>query len=244
LSPVTSCDLRIDNQVFVGKDFNCEVNIYARGVVIRNSLIRGAGRWGAFVRPGGSATFERVTVQPSSGCDGEAALTGSNFTARWVRLVNWGDGYFIEGPNVLIEDSYAKMCAPRGSGFHGDGVQGYQAGAGVVIRHNQWDQRCSDQTGNPADVACDVTAPIFWGDDSGNGLRLENNLIRGGGYGIRIHAGTGHVVTNNVVDRSWQYGPVTSNCPNIAVWSNNRIANVSETGVLTNVERLDCSGDS
>ena len=243
LTPATACDLRVDNEVITGKLFDCEVNIYAKGVVIRNSVLHGGGRWGAFVRDGGSATFERDTVQPASGCNGDAGLTGSNFTATAVRLINWGDGYFLSGPNVLIRDSYAKMCAPKDSGEHSDGVQGYHAGPNVTIQHNQWDQRCVDQTGNPADNACSVTAPIFWGDDSGNGLTYDNNLVRGGGYSIRIHAGTGHHVTNNVVDRSWQFGPVSSNCPNIAVWSANRVANVNESQALADVAALACSGD-
>jgi hypothetical protein len=242
LSPAAECTLRTNNQVIVGKVFTCEVNIYATGVVIRDSLIRGAGLWGAFVRPGGSASFDHVTVQPATGCNGEAALTGSHFSAHAVKVMNWGDAFFLEGGGVSITDSYAKMCAPRGFGFHSDGVQGYHAGADVVVRHNHLDQRCSDQTHNPQDRACDVTAPVFWGDDSGDRLRFQDNLVRGGGHSIRIHSGSGHIVTGNVVDRAWQFGPVYSHCSHIADWSGNRTATVTDAGVASNFAPLPCTG--
>ena len=70
---------------------------------------------------------------------------------------------------------------------------------------------------------------------------VKDNLFRGGGFTIRVHAGSGHTVSGNVVERdSWAFGPVTSSCGAIT-WTGNRLADVSEAGVASNPEPLECS---
>lgn len=236
LTPWTgSCDLRTANQVIVGAVFNCPVNVWAAGVVIRNSVIRGGPYWGANTRPGGTATFDHVTVQPSSGCNLEAALTGANYTASAVKVLDWGEGFWVTGGgNVLVSDSYARLCAPAGSGAHSDGIQAYQASGASVFRHNHIDQRGAN--------SCCVTSPLFWSSSPGTRLTFVDNLVRGGGYSLRIHDGSGHVVTGNVVDRVWLFGPVLVDCVRVATWSGNRVATVGADLALSNPAALACDG--
>ena len=86
-----------------------------------------------------------------------------------------------------------------------------------------------------------MTANVFLADDSGDGLVVRDNLFRGGGYTIRVHSGSGHVVTGNVVEReSWAYGAVSSSCGAID-WRDNRLADIDADGVASDLAPLDCS---
>lgn len=253
------CTFRTPGQVIENKIFDCGPDIYASGVTIRNSIVRGNEYWGIHVRAesGAPAIIEDVTFDPGTCNPGGVALGYGNYHATRVEVVNFGDAYRYSGDNTVVRDSYAKLCAPADSGAHSDGMQGYVAGDATaerpnVFEHNTIDQRCADWgyedgahgggTGNPADNACSVTANVFWADDSGDGLVVADNLFRGGGYTIRVHAGSGHVVRDNVVERdSYAYGPVSSSCSAID-WTGNQLADVDEAGVATNLEPLPCTG--
>jgi parallel beta helix pectate lyase-like protein len=230
-----SCDLRTNNATYENRQFNCEVNVYATGVVIRNSLIRGAGRWGVYVRPGGSALLDHLTIQPTSGCNLDAAITGANYAATAIRALDWGEGFWVTNSGgATVTDSYARLCAPAGSGAHSDGIQAYLAAGPSTFRHNTIDQRGAD--------SCCVTSPLFWSSSPGSQLTFVDNLLRGGGYSLRIHDGTGHVVTGNVIDRAWLFGPVLVDCARVATWSGNRVASVGADLSLSNVAAVSCAG--
>jgi len=236
LTPWTSsCSLRTANQTIVGAIFNCQVDIYAPNVVIRNSLIRGATMWGVYVRPGGSALLDHDTVQPTSGCNLDAAVTGANYVAVAVKALDWGEGFWVtNGGGATVTDSYARLCAPAGSGAHSDGIQAYLASGPSVFRHNHIDQRGAG--------SCCVTSPLFWSSSPGSQLTFVDNLLRGGGYSLRIHDGAGHIVTGNVIDRAWLFGPVLVDCARVSSWSGNRVASVGADLALSNVAGVSCAG--
>ena len=259
LTPWTGdCTFRTDGELVENKVFDCGPDIYANGVTIRNSIVRGNEHWGINVRPedGAPAIVENVTFEGGTACNFGVALGAGNYHASKVKVLNFGDAFRYSTNNTVVRDSYAKLCAPGDSGAHSDGLQGYLAPDATadrphVFEHNTVDQRCSawegqgvieaNGTGNPADRACSVTANVFWSDESGNGLVVKDNLFRGGGFTIRVHAGSGHTVSGNVVERdSWAFGPVTSSCGAIT-WTGNRLADVSEAGVASNPEPLECS---
>ena len=236
LTPWTgSCDLHTAGQVIENKVFDCGLDVYVSGVTIRNSVIRGNEYHGVDSRAatGAPLVLEDVTFQPASGCWPYATAVGAqNLRATRVEITGFGDAFGASGNNVVFRDSYAKLCAPIGTEAHSDGFQGYLATAATsdrpnVLDHNTFDQRCHDWTwvdgwhyegaGNQADQACEVTANVFWSDDSGDGLVVTDNLFRGGGFTIRVHTGAGHTVRGNVVERdSYSYGPVSSHCASIA----------------------------
>lgn len=192
-------------QTVTGKRFTCDRVEMGKGAKIVNSEVTGE------VKGEQGFTIEHSTIR-SGGCKGDAAIGNGNFTARYVELVGWGDGFRVEGGlgTTLIEHSYVKLCEERG--FHGDGLQGYQAGSDVTLRHNTIDQPDGAQLDG-------VTGNVFWADNSGNRLTLEDNLLIGGGYTIGIHSGTGHVVRGNRIVPG-RFGPVSCGAP--ATWTDNR----------------------
>jgi hypothetical protein len=219
LTTVSSATLSTPGQVMDGWLVTGTVTIAANNVVIRNSEIRG----GIHNRNGESFTIEDSTVGPTSGCNGNDAIGYSNYTARRVRLRNFGDGFRVSGSNILIEDSYMLLCSNPGD--HSDGVQGYGGGTNVTVRHNTIDQR----------NAQDVTSPIFFADNS-RSATVENNLLAGGGYTLRIHddanpdIGPWRIVGNRLVDQAWQHGAKnTTNTQCTAstmTWSDNRLVTI------------------
>ncbi|MGH9212062.1 MAG: hypothetical protein ACRD2C_15465 [Acidimicrobiales bacterium] len=260
LTPWTgSCSLTTANQVIENAIFDCAVDIQAAGVTIRNSVVRTNDEWGVNVGPssGAAAVIEDVTIEAASGCNTfGGAMAFGNYHASRVRVVNFGYAFVAWQNNTIVQDSYAKLCGPDGSGAESTGIEGYQAPSATgdrpyVFDHNTIDQRCSDWrsavpdanhpgSGNPSDQACDAIANVTW-FESGNGLQLTNNLFRGGEYAIDVDSGDGHTVTGNVVERaSYAYGAVYE-CFD-AAWSNNREADVTDGGAVSNETPLPCGG--
>ena len=220
-------DCTLENGTYVARRWNCLLNVTGNAVVIRNSeLLAGIGSG-----PSTAAyTIEDSTIGPASGCNTDAALGHYNFTGRRIEIRNMADGVRSEGPNILFEDSYMKLCQTAGS--HGDGLQGCDnppcggltTQTNVVFRHNTVDQPCCGG----------VTANVFWADNSSGGLRVENNLLIGGGFTIRVYhfGGAENVVTGNrVVNNSWNFGYGDNDCdtasnPNLMHWVDNDLVTV------------------
>src|SRR5690606_22769756 len=143
---------------------------------------------------------------------------------RRVKVTSGGDafdaGFHPSGHNrgnILIEHSYAKLCAVPPA--HSDGLQSVDGGPNVVLNHNTIDMSFSDPGAQ--------TAPVFWSDNSPYPVTVTNNLLIAGSFTIRIHDGSGHIVNNNVVARNkWLYGPVLIDVP-YAQCNGNRVADVS-----------------
>lgn len=233
------CTVDTPNQVITGKIFACAngagLSINAPGAVIRNSLIETGQYWGLLVRAGGSLTIEDSTIGGANGCQRDSALSGGDFTARRVEVISGGDAFDVgfsstRRGNVLIEDSYAKLCARVPA--HSDGLQSYVAGSNVRLNHNTIDMQSERDA---------QTAPIFWSGDTPYPFTLTNNLLIGGTYTIRIHDGTNHVVNGNIVARNkWIYGPTSITVP-VGQCSGNQIADVSSTYTVSNRTPLACN---
>jgi hypothetical protein len=208
--------------------------IDGHNVAVRNSEIHGQIKNPSMANSY-SYTVQDSTIGPPSGtCSADSAFGHNNYTLERVRMRNFGEGPRVElGGNVVIRDSFFKLCDPGGDA-HSDGIQGYLGGNDILIQHNTIDQR---------DVSIDrVTALIFWSDSSGDNVQFKDNLLAGGGYSIRIHAGSGHTVSGNrLVKDSWYYGPVTSSCGVIS-WSDNRLVEIDSGYEITStLDEFDCA---
>lgn len=147
----------------------------------------------------------------------------ANYTCRRCKVVNRMEGWrmgassFSGSGKVTIEDSFAQLAVPPGmcasADPHGDGIQGY-GGPAAVIRHNTIDQRGDD---------C-PTAPIFIPDQDNAGGVIEDNLLAGGGYALRLTGGSFSSVTGNkIVNGSAEYGPVEVECSKVGTWKDNAV---------------------
>ncbi|MFI7129941.1 hypothetical protein ACIBQ1_29865 [Nonomuraea sp. NPDC050153] len=203
-------------QVIDGVRITGKLLVKADGVEIRNSSI--AGGVSNYRSEGADYRFTITdsSVGATEGCDGYVGVGFSNYTARRVHIHNFGDGFRDSGDNILIQDSFVKLCSNPGD--HSDGIQGYKGGKNVVFRHNTVDQRPTKFVG--------TTSPIFFADDSA-GAVIADNLLAGGGYTVRMHDRKGFVFTGNrIVKDSWQYGPVNSDCAGVS-WSGNTLVTIS-----------------
>lgn len=212
------------NQVISGMRITGDVEINHSGVTIRNSEIHGHVK---NFSGNGSFTIEDSLIGPPSGCFSDAAVGNNNYTVNRVHLRNFAEGFRVEDDgNVTVRNSFVKFCNP-GVDNHADAIQGYLGGSNVIFEHNTVDMR-------DIPVAADyVTAVIFWSDSSGNNVTFKDNLISGGSYSIRIHVGSGHTVTGNrLINNTWLYGPVSSNCAAIS-WSDNSIVEIDSNYNIT-----------
>jgi hypothetical protein len=179
-----------------------DITTTGSGATYRFSEFRGQIRH----RGTGTLTVELSTFGPTSGCNNDDnAFTGSNYTVRNSRF----NSHLHEGPrdagsNILIEENFiGPICS--GPGDHADGIQGYGGGTNVLVRHNTIDMR----------TAQDVTSAIFMADSS-ESARVEDNLVMGGGYTIRLHDdftpdhGPWTLIRNRLVDGAWTYGPMNN----------------------------------
>lgn len=219
--------------VIDGKRITGRLVVGSGGATIRNSEVYG----GITNYPSrGRYTVTDSTIGSPTGCNGGIGLAYENYAAERVHVRGFGDafrgGQAASGvSDILIRDSYARLCSQ--SGFHSDGYQGYGAGSNVRLIHNTIDQR----------GALDSTAPIF-NADSSKALWAEDNLVAGGGYTLTIWdiAGQKSTVRNNkVVDGSWQYGPVRASCSD--QWTGNSIVRIdTDYRVTSTVRPMPCSG--
>jgi hypothetical protein len=215
-------------QVIEGKRITGRLAVKAKGVIIRKSELLGGVN--NFTGSGSYPyTIEDSTVGPASGCYGDFAIGAENFTARRVLIRNSSDGFRVSGDNILIEDSFAKVCTDASN--HSDGIQGHNGGNNVVIRHNTIDQR----------GVTNATSPIFMADGT-VGADVTGNLLMGGGYVVRLHSGSYSFENNAVVQGAWGYGPVYSDCGGID-WSNNKLVQINgDYEVTKTLSALNCTG--
>ncbi len=197
--------------------------IIAFNVVITNSQIDGqvldeyADRHYSF-------TISDSTVGPTSGCQTLPGVGEANFTATRVHIRGHGDGFRASGDNINIQDSYVKLCSNPGD--HSDGIQTYITGKGLVLNHTTIDQR----------DAHDVTAPVFITDPGAVDVTVTNNLVMGGTYSIQVKNAKGTVIVknNDLVNHTWEYGPVEADCGSIQ-WSGNQLVTIDSNYRVTSV---------
>jgi hypothetical protein len=233
------------NTVVNAKNITGDVDIRASGVVIQNSKISGK------VVNDNISTHNAFTIKDSqvgldTGCSAwlNGAIGIENYTALRVKLLNFSDGFRISGSNVLIQDSFVKLCGPDPS-YHSDGIQAYGAGAAsnIVIKHNVVDQRAVNGEAQ--------TAPIFVpNDNAGQGNQgisvvVDDNVLAAGSYSLRVFGNlpftAPSVSGNKIVDGTWGYGPVDVNCDRIGTWERNAVVTYDWTNgkVLSQVRSLD-----
>ena len=204
--------------------------VKAADVTIRRTRVHGTIDNFVGDRIFGHLTIEDTEVVNPPGQDFSSnlqyAFGVADYTCRRCKVVNRLEGWRVGGNSysgagrVTIEDSYARLGVPPGLCAavdpHGDGVQGY-GGPAAVIRHNTIDQRADP---------C-PTAPIFIPDQDNAGGVIEDNLLAGGSFALRLTGGRFPSVTGNkIVDGTAEYGALEVDCGKIGRWSGNAVVTV------------------
>ncbi|MER5322477.1 hypothetical protein [Streptosporangium roseum] len=223
--------VRTPGTVLDGVHIRGDLLIHAEDVTVRNSRIDGH-----VINADGPRSYRFTitdsTVGPAQGCKTLPGIGQDKYTALRVHVRGHGDGFRASGDDVVVKDSYANLCSNPGD--HSDGIQTYNTGRGLVFDHNTIDQR----------QAKDVTAPIFLVDKQIVDAVITNNLIMGGTYSIQLRNGRGKLIMrgNKLVDKSWVYGPVDSECKAID-WADNSLVTIDENyRVTSTVGPLTCVG--
>jgi hypothetical protein len=222
LTPAGAYHALKPGEVIDGKHIAGDLVINADNVVVRNSVIDGLvlNHYDGVNYP---FTISDSTVGPTSGCHTLPGVGQERYRATRVYIRNHPDGFRISGPDVVVEDSYVKLCSSPGD--HSDAIEDYPEGRNVVARHNTFDQR----------NAPDHTAPIFF--TKVPNLVVTDNLVMGGTYSIRVYAKGGGPITvsnNRAVNGLWDYGPVDADCGSIN-WSGNQLVEIDANYVVTKV---------
>ncbi len=179
-----------------------------------------------------SFTITDSTVGPEKGCLTSPGIGEARYAAKGVLVRGHGDGFRASGDDIDIRDSYVRLCSNPGD--HSDGIQTYMTGRGLVLHHNTIDQR----------FAKDITAPIFITDEQAVDVTVTDNLVMGGTYSIQVRNVRGRQVVrdNKLVDKSWVYGPVDSDCGTVD-WSGNTLVTIDDDyRVTSTVGPLACQG--
>ncbi|MFB4272381.1 hypothetical protein [Nonomuraea sp. GTA35] len=207
--------------------------IHADDVTVRNSVIDGD-----VINADGPQSFRFTitdsTVGTTDKCEPLPGIGHDKYKATRVLVQGHSDGFRVSGDDVEIRDSYVKLCSRPGD--HSDGIQAYNGGKGLLFHHNTVDQR----------EAKDITAPIFLVDGKSRDVVVTDNLVMGGTYSIQVrNAGGKQVVRGNkLVDKSWVYGPVDSECARTE-WAGNELVIIDENYRVTSiVGPLACAGES
>ncbi|MGR6912906.1 hypothetical protein ACU635_01465 [[Actinomadura] parvosata] len=207
--------------------------VHADDVTIRNSVIDGD-----VINADGPRSFRFTITDSTVGtpgkCETMPAIGYDKYKATRVLVQGHGDGFRFSGDDVEIRDSYVKLCSRPGD--HSDGIQAYNGGKGLLFHHNTVDQR----------GVKDITAPIFLVDGKSRDVTVTDNLVMGGTYSIQVRNASGKQIVrgNKLVDGSWVYGPVDSECAKTE-WAGNELVTIDESYRVTSiVGPLECAGAS
>jgi hypothetical protein len=209
--------------VVEGLDVTGEINVTAPDVTIRNVRVRsGSAAWLLVTRNDtGTTTLDGVSVEAESGAAvgrGVFQIGNGRLVVANSRILGTQDGCVCS--RGAITDSYIRL-GPNQHGAHNDGIQS-GGGRGLLIRHNT----ILNPNGQTSAIA------LFEEFGPQVDVRVEDNLLAGGGY--TIYAGSGKKrpsavrVVGNVFSRRFfrtggSYGPATAwcgDCPG-AAWSRN-----------------------
>jgi hypothetical protein len=225
------------------KTVNGDLTVTTAGAVISDHLVTGSilikadnvtisktRVYGAVDNFHGNKVYGHTTIKDTEvvnppgqeySSNDQYAFGVADYTCLRCKVINRMEGWRVGASDysgsgsVLIQDSFAQLAVPPGmcesSDPHGDGIQAY-GGPTVTIKHNTIDQRKDE---------C-PTAPIFIPDQGNAGATVQDNLIAGGGYALRLTGGDFPAVTGNkVVQGSFGYGPVELSCGKIGTFSGN-----------------------
>lgn len=195
------------NQVISGLDVHGFVQIRAKNVTIKDSIIRGGpnprcNSAVVWVRAdsGASATIEDTEIDPAHPSPCLDGIWATSTTLLRMNIHGAVDGVKAYD-NVTIEDSYlhdlswfASDPNQGGGATHNDDVQTYEGNEHIVLRHNTM------SPGPGGNSAYQVTQD---GGHVATDLHIEDNWLDGGGCTLNFaHKGgptpmTGIYVTNN-----------------------------------------------
>jgi hypothetical protein len=213
-----STNITTAGAVIDGKDLGC-VNIQAANVTIKRSRVTCSDLFPLRVMTNANVTVEDTEID-GGGSPDNTCLTSGKYVARRVDCHGVGDGMYVFGDSVTIEDSYIHDLVSCG-GCHNDGIQ-VTGGNAVVIRHNTIENKFSQ------------TSCVKIGDDQGplRDVLVESNLFNGGGYALYA-GGSGSGVSNmrfinnhfakTFFPGSGSFGPVAYYVASVPgnVWSGN-----------------------
>jgi hypothetical protein len=198
--------LATPGQVISGLDIQGSIRVTAKGVTVRNSIVRGpvggACRNGALIEVSDTASLtvedsEVVAAAPTACLDG---ISATNATLLRLDISNVVDGVKA-ADGVLVQDSWIHNLAyfasdpnQGGGPTHNDAVQSFEGNQSIVLRHNTL------TPGPKSNAAFQLTQD---GGGRATGIRVENNWLDDGGCTLNFsHKGgptpmTGIYVTGN-----------------------------------------------
>ncbi|MFG1705607.1 hypothetical protein ACFLIM_20660 [Nonomuraea sp. M3C6] len=176
------------------------------------------------------------TVGPTGKCLTAPAIGEANYTVERVLIRGHADGFRDSGDNIKIKDSYARLCSD-GTNNYADGIQTFNAGKSLVLDHTTLDMR----------GVVNYNSPIFFNDrpDGTMDVTITNNLVMGGNYTVQLHNIHGYLIVKNnlVVDRTWEFAPMSGDCLDSIQFENNHIVTIDESYRVTSIVRpLTCNG--
>ena len=239
LAASNSITVSTDGAVIDGQDVSGCITVNANDVTISRTRVRMTACYGfpgnAITNNGTNLTVVDTEIDGRKLADCGQAIGNGGYTLERVDIHDCSDGPRggDAGKPVTILDSYIHNLFEQ-PGDHGDGYQCY-AGRGpsygsvpTLIRHNR--------------VEGGTNAAVYAADFCDGPMTLDDNLLSGGGYTIRLYDQQVTVTNNVVVRGTYTYGPVsTYSGPQPSnpdkgmtsvVWTNNRIAdNPDGTGL-------------
>lgn len=184
------------------------LDIYANNVTIRRCRVVS----GHILNYGANCLItdtDLIYDGPGAISDSDVALYGSNFTARRVKIVGFGEGIRLSssdgeaGPTEITR-CYVEIHEPSNpAGWHGDGLQTYGNDEPCTI---------TDSTIIVVPTTAESNAAVFYTDDgavAGAPLTINGLVCSGAGFTVRLNAETtGPVQDLYIVDGQWFYGPL------------------------------------
>lgn len=199
-----------DNTVLANLDIHGFVNVKAKNVIIRNSIVRGGKQKGFQVGLITNYGYSNLLIEdvdvvaayPSVYFDG---IKGWDFTARRVHVVGNVDSVKIHGDNVTIEDSllentvyYAKDPAQNGGPTHNDNVQ-ILKGSNLKILRNT--------------IRGATNFAILGGAEQGDvSLTVSDNYLDGGHCTLKLQVKNGRSQTAKVTGNSFGPNRIAKSC--------------------------------
>jgi len=228
------CTINSSNVTYNARNFNCDgMRINGQNVKITNSYITTGQWWSILIATNASLTIEDSTIGGPNACNRDASISGGNLIARRINLTSGGDGFWVSGPNVLVSNSYVKLCGSGGT--HADGIQLSDSGGNNSVFDNVTFDMSFTSLGSQ-------NSPVFWsGSTQGNNATIKNSLLIAGGYTLRVHSGTGISLINNVIAKNaWQFGPTLIDSGRVSVCTGNVVADVDSNYNVSNRVSIGC----
>jgi hypothetical protein len=190
-----------------------DIQVNASNVIIRNVRLEGGiiswtGNKNVLIE---DVTVTNVPGQPVSSADANGVIGYGGGTLRRVQVTNRSEGVRDgDSAPLRIEDSFIQAVRPASCGdWHGDALQGYGSGGGLVLRNVYF---------GLIEGGCGGTAPFFYpGRDNTGTVDADRVVVQGGGYSFRMSV-PGSVTNLHIAD-DWGYGPISVKCSVVSPWS-------------------------